>query len=126
MQPRDILDDFDFDENAYLEGEEAGTVVAKYLAPLEADIAAARLRAMGIPCFLANVNTQSVMPHLQTVIRLHVRQDDADKARAILGEAGLEAAEIAPSATRPFHGKEMLLLLLLGIALILGFLTFGC
>lgn len=92
MQRNDILDDFDFDPEQYFEGH-SGEVIAKFYSPLEAEVAAARLRTEGIPCFLANVASQSVMPHLQLLIRLHVRPEDAERARLLLAEAAIDTEE---------------------------------
>lgn len=90
MSRNDILDDFEFDDNLYLEGDEEGEVVAKFYSSMEANVAAARLRSEGIPCFLANVNSHTVLPHLQLLIRLHVLPVDADRARAMLAEAAID------------------------------------
>lgn len=92
MQHDDILDDFEFGDETYFE-EHSGEVVAKFFSALEADVAAARLRSEGIPCFLANSTAQSVLPHLQVLIRLHVRPDDAERARMLLAEAAIDAEE---------------------------------
>jgi hypothetical protein len=92
MQRNDILDNFDFDQNQYFE-ENSGEVVAKFYSPMEADVAAARLRSEGIPCFLANATSQSVLPHLQILVRLHVRPQDAEQARILLAEAAIDSEE---------------------------------
>jgi len=92
MQRNDILDNFDFDQNQYFD-ENSGEVVAKFYSPMEADVAAARLRSEGIPCFLANATSQSVLPHLQILVRLHVRPQDAEQARILLAEAAIDSEE---------------------------------
>jgi hypothetical protein len=81
-----ILDDFDFEEGDF--DHEAGdsVVVAKYYSPMEAEVAAARLRSEGIPCFLANSASQSVLTSTMVMVRLHVRSADYDRARDILQE----------------------------------------
>ncbi|MBC7778101.1 MAG: DUF2007 domain-containing protein, partial [Phycisphaerae bacterium] len=84
----DILDDFDFDELPEWAGE--GEVVAKFYSTMEAEVAAARLRSEGIHCFLANAISQTVLPHLQGIVRLHTRPADAELAREILQEAAIE------------------------------------
>ncbi len=89
MPHDDILDDFGWEDNPYFE-EHAPDVVAKFYSPLEAEVAAARLRAEGIPCFLVSRTAQSVLPHLQLVVRLHTRPADVERARLILAEAGIE------------------------------------
>jgi hypothetical protein len=88
-----ILDEFDFDDHLFLEEGDDREVVAKYYSPLEGEVAAARLRSEGIPCFLANSTSQSILPHLQLVTRLHVRPQDMEAARAILGEAAIDAGQ---------------------------------
>ncbi len=93
MSRTDILDDFDFDDSSFFEGGDEGEVVAKYYSNLEAEVAAARLRSEGVPCFLASATAQSVLPHLQLLVRLHVRPQDAQRAREILGEAAIDAQE---------------------------------
>jgi len=92
MHHNDILDDFDFDEGQYFE-ENSGEVVAKFYSPMEAEVAAARLRTEGIPCFLANSTSQSVLPHLQLLVRLHVRPQDVERARALLAEAAIDTED---------------------------------
>ena len=89
MQHHDILDNFDFDDSFYFE-EDSGEVVAKFYSSLEAEVAAARLRSEGIPCFLANATAHSVLPQLQLLIRLHVRPQDAEQARMLLAEAAID------------------------------------
>lgn len=84
-----ILDDFE--ANLYLEEGDDHEVVAKFYSPLEGELSAARLRSEGIPCFLANSMAQSVMPHLQVITRLHVRPQDLEQARTIIGEAAIDA-----------------------------------
>ena len=92
MQRNDILDDFDFGESPYFE-ENSGEVVAKFYSAMEADVAAARVRAEGIPCFLANSTSQSLLPHLQLLVRLHVRPQDVDRARVLLAEAAIDTED---------------------------------
>ena len=82
MQSTDILDDFDFNELP--EWAEEGEIVAKFFSTMEAEVAAARLRAEGIHCFLANSISQSIVPHIPGIVRLHTRSEDADYAREIL------------------------------------------
>lgn len=88
MRAPDILDNFDFDELPEWSGE--GEVVAKFYSMMEAEVAAARLRAEGIHCFIANAIAHSVVPHLQGIVRLQTRPEDAEKAREILQEAAIE------------------------------------
>ncbi len=116
MQYDDILDNFEFDEAQYFE-ENSGEVVAKFYAPLEAEVAAARLRSEGIPCFLANATAQSVLPHLQLLIRLHVRPADAERARMILAEAAIDTAE--PTQTSGDNRVLVVIAVLIGLLLAL-------
>lgn len=121
MARTDILDDFDFDDSSFFEGGDEGEVIAKYYSILEAEVAAARLRAEGIPCFLANVSSHTVMPHLQLLVRLHVRPQDTLHAREILGEAAIDAE------TEPFKESEanttvILTVLAIAIGIILALL----
>jgi carbamoylphosphate synthase large subunit len=108
-----ILDDFD--EHLYLGEGDDHEVVAKYFSPLEGDIAAARLRSEGIPCFLANTTSQSLMPHLQLVARLHVRPKDFERAREILGEAAIDAG--APDNSGPVKWSTAIIIV---VAAMLG------
>lgn len=119
MQHNDILDDFDFDQNHYFE-ENSGEVVAKFYSPLEADVAAARLRTEGIPCFLANTASQSVLPHLQILVRLHVRPQDAERARFLLAEAAIdtEAPEHHTQDNRVLVAMAILIGLLMAVLLV--------
>ncbi len=88
MTTNNILDNFDFDRLDDFSGD--GEVVAKYFSMMEAEVAAARLRSEGISCFLANSTGSGVVPHLQSIIRLHVHPDAAHQAREILSEASLD------------------------------------
>ncbi len=115
MQENTILDDFD--DYLYLSESDEHEVVAKFFSPLEAELAAARLRSEQIPCFLANSTSQSVMPHLQTVVRLHVRPIDMDIARDILGDM-LADAEIPASSSKSISWHTAILLIL---AVMIGF-----
>ncbi len=117
MTNTNILDDFEFEDNQFFENEDSGEVVAKYYSSMEAEVAAARLRAEGIPCFLANAISHSVLPHMQLVMRLHTRPQDVQKAREILGEAAADSAEFKPRNSN----AEMLriIALLIGAALVI-------
>jgi len=117
MSQTDILDDFNFDDLPEWAGE--GEVVAKFYSNLEAEMAAARLRSEGIHCFLANTIAQSVVPHLQGVVRIHTRQADADKAREILQEAAIETEWPVPQKN---SGTLAIVLLAVLIGLILAWL----
>ncbi|TNE56413.1 MAG: hypothetical protein EP344_12610 [Bacteroidetes bacterium] len=119
MQNDNILDNFDFDDSPYFE-EDSGEVVAKFYSAMEADVAAARLRAEGIPCFIANSTSQSVLPHLQLLVRLHVRPVDASRARVILAEAAIDTEEpkVATADTSVLTILAILIGLLLAILLV--------
>jgi len=116
MKSDDILDDFDFEGSGHPLWAEEGEVVAKFYSPLEAEMAAARLRSEGIHCFLANTISQTVLPHLQIVARLHVRPVDSARAREILQEAVIATA----TPTQSDGGKMALFILSVLIGLILA------
>lgn len=118
MNTNDILDDFDFEGNEYPAWAEEGEVVARFFSPLEAELAAARLRAEGIHCFLANNISQTVLPHLQIVARLHVHPIDAARAREVLQEAIIETV----SPDKKTDGRIVLFLLSVLIGVILAML----
>lgn len=113
------MDDLNFDDNSVPSWAEEGEVVAKFFSPIEAEMAAARLRSEGIHCFLANTVSQSVMPNIQTVIRLHVRPQEVDAARSILKEAAIEAGQVEPSSG---SGMGAILILAVVIGVLLAFL----
>ncbi len=108
----DIIDDLGWAEKPEKGADE---VVAMFYSPLEAEMAAARLRAEGIPCFLASRTAQSVMPHLQLLVRLHVRPQDLERARHVLVEAGVEIEE--PQETKTDNWVLTALFALLGVLL---------
>lgn len=110
-----ILDDFDYEGNELPAWAEEGEVVAKFFSAIEAEIAAARLRSEGIHCFLANSTAQTVMPHLQMVIRLHVRPQDSAIAREVLQEAAIEGA--TPQNTTSGKGAILVLAIVIGVLL---------
>ncbi len=114
MHRNDILDDFDFDEGQYFE-ENSGEVVAKFYSAMEAEVAAARLRSEGIPCFLANSTSQTVMPHLQLLVRLHVRPQDMARARELLAEAAIDAED--PIDERADNRALTFMAILIGVLL---------
>lgn len=114
MNPTDILDNFDFEDLPEWAGE--GEIVAKFYSSMEAEVAAARLRSEGIHCFLANSLSQSVVPHLQGIIRLHTRPEDAKAAREILQEAAIETADPVPQRNQG-TGAVLLLAIVIGLVL---------
>lgn len=117
MANTNILDDFEFEDNQFFEDGTDGEVVAKYYSSMEAEVAAARLRSEGIPCFLANTISQSVLPHIQFVLRLHTRPQDVERAREILSEAAAETAAFKPRSSN----REMarIIVLIIGSALLI-------
>ena len=117
MQSPDILDDFDFNDLPEWAGE--GEIVAKFYSTMEAEIAAARLRAEGVHCFLANSISQSVVPHLQGIIRLHTRPEDAEFAREVLQDAAIETDASVPQKSR---GKGAIVIMAIVIGLVLAWL----
>ncbi len=114
MHRNDILDDFDFDDGHYFE-ENSGEVVAKFYSAMEAEVAAARLRTEGIPCFIANSASQSVLPHLQLLVRLHVRPQDLERARALLAEAAIDTED--PADERADNRALLFMAILIGVLL---------
>ena len=84
MSNQNILDDFRFEDDGFFPEEGESEVVGKYYSAMEAEVAAARLRSEGIPCFLANTHAQSVLTSVMVMVRLHVRPEDVDRARVIL------------------------------------------
>jgi hypothetical protein len=119
MRFENILDDFDFEGNDMPKWADEGEVVAKFFSPLEAEMAAARLRSEGIHCFLANTMVQSVLPHLQSVIRLHVRPVDSAVAREILQEAAIESTQAVRTLRSGTGGVTAMAI---GIGILLAFL----
>ncbi len=111
MRQDELLDDFGW------AGHEAssGEVVATFYSPLEAEVAAARLRAEGIPCFLVSRTAQSVLPHLQLLMRLYVPTPWAKHARAVLEEA--EAQPASGGASSSEFGMWVVLFAFLGLLL---------
>ncbi|HND88418.1 MAG TPA: DUF2007 domain-containing protein [Saprospiraceae bacterium] len=113
MKRNDLLDDFDFgdeardgeplDEEALtLDPDADSVVVGKYYDQLEANMHAARLRSEGIPCFIANAFSQSMLPNTQSYVSLRVRAEDRDAATEILTdlimEQGRSQQQPAPSS----------------------------
>lgn len=114
MRTNDILDNFDFDDSHFPTEEGDGEVVAKFFSLMEAEVAAARLRSEGIPCFLANTTSSAVLPQLQVVVRLHVRPSDSVRAREILDEAAIDAG--GPLSTSSSN------IVLIGLSILIGVL----
>jgi len=79
------LDQFDFDDFWPNKGEK-DEVVARFYSVFEANLAASRLRSEDFPCFLANENTNTIVPETVNVIRLHVRPDDMEEVRLVLAD----------------------------------------
>ena len=111
-----ILDNFDFGDNPFLE-ESDGEVVAKFYSPLEAEVAAARLRSEGIPCFLANSHSQSVLTTVPILVRLHVLPKHIDLARSILAEAAIDTESSLPKKTEDH--TWIFLCVIIGMVLVL-------
>lgn len=95
MSDDDLLDDMkeaggnDGPDNQFQSNEEMEhEIVGMYYSDLEANMALARLRAEGIPAFLSNNHSQSVLTHLQILVRLHVRPQDIETAKLILADTG--------------------------------------
>jgi hypothetical protein len=114
MSDHNILDNFKFEEDGFFPEEGESEVVGKYYSAMEAEVAAARLRSEGIPCFLANTNSQSVLTSVMVMVRLHVRPEDVDQARMLLlTEMPLEEQNAAPGSV--LKGFFIVLAFLFGI-----------
>jgi hypothetical protein len=63
-------------------------VIKSFIHPLEGSLAKSKLDAYGIPCFLSNENTANLYPlqNQRFSVRLHVFEEDADRAWQILNE----------------------------------------
>jgi hypothetical protein len=88
MRLNNIIDDFEEAPHDH-DGEpfEDSDVVAHFYSLLEAEVAAARLRAEGIPCFLANTHVQNMFNTGNfAAVRLHVRKEEVEMARELLQE----------------------------------------
>ncbi len=114
----DIIDDLGW-EPVPNPRKSSPEVVAMFYDPLEAEMAAAHLRAEGIPCFLANRTAQSVMPHLQLIMRLYVRPQDMGRARRVLAEAGIEVETLEELRTGRWLLTALFALLGLLLAIVL-------
>lgn len=122
---KDILDNMDFSDDDAIPWEQTEhEVVAKYYSQLEADLAAARLRSEGIPCFLANAISAGIMPPNSVVIRLHVRQEDLDTARVLLLD-NMPVAETSGSARSIVPGLMLAIFFFIALILIrMAFILF--
>ncbi len=117
MHSNEILDDFGFGQNPFEAFEGEGEVVAKFFSPMEAEVAAARLRSEGIPCFLANTASQNVLTQTMNLVRLHVRPQDRERAIEILEEN-------TPAPESNSGSVATGLLIILGVFLGLGVLLY--
>ncbi len=117
----DILDYFD-----ELARHNARTAVVGYFYfDFEAQVAAARLRDAGIPCYVSNAISATQLPSASPSIGVHVLEADLARAKAVLSEnerTGLEKGmqdkqPDAPETRNPG-------LMWLGIALAVAVLAF--
>lgn len=113
MRNNEILDDFEFADHLFLDENDPGDVVAKYYSSMEAEVAAARLRSEGIPCFIAGETAQAVMTHLSLIVRLHVRPEDMELAREILADAAVDTDTSTPD-------KSTHIMIIVGLAIAIG------
>lgn len=95
MSDDDLLDDMEAargdgepDSQLHLNEEDEHEIAGMYYSDLEANMALARLHAEGIPAFLSNNHSQSVLTHMQILVRLHVRPQDLETAKLILADIG--------------------------------------
>jgi Putative prokaryotic signal transducing protein len=122
MAQNNILDDFDFDPDAYTKsGNEAtdSVVVGRFYSLFEAQMAAMRLDQEDIPSFITNEHTHTIMQHLQTIVQLCVHPKDREQALAILAELALESE---PLRTNTGADRKVVVFLLVVIGFILIYL----
>ena len=130
MRNTDLLDDFDFgddpqgedDRQQHFQPDDEGVVVGKFYDQLEANVSAARLRSEGVPCFITNAFSQSLMPNTQSFVSLHVRHEDREQAREILAAHAAEMA-VQPTdgeATSSFRFENILLLIVVAMLIFMA------
>ena len=130
MRTTDLLDDFDFgddpqgedDREQHFQPDDEGVVVGKFYDQLEANISAARLRSEGVPCFITNAFSQSMMPNTQSFVSLHVRHEDREQAREILAAHAAETA-VQPTAEEAASSFRFENILLIALVVMLIFLA---
>lgn len=59
-------------------------ILRRYEHLAKVNICAARLREAGIPCFISNANTSTILPFMEDGYVLHVNAEDTEAARAIV------------------------------------------
>ena len=118
----DILDYFD--ELARHNARTA--VVQNFYFDFEAQVAAARLRDAGIPCYVSNAISATQLPSASPSIGLHVLEKDLARAKAILtdGEGLYSDAANSPGQTEDAKSQNPGLwwLGILALAILLAFL----
>ena len=132
MRNTNLLDDFDFgddpqgedDREQHFQPDDEGVVVGKFYDQLEANISAARLRSEGVPCFITNAFSQSMMPNTQSFVSLHVRHEDREQAREILAAHAAETA-VQPTAEEAASSFRFENILLIALVVMLIFLALG-
>ncbi len=130
MRTTNLLDDFDFgddtqgeeDREQHFQPDDEGVVVGKFYDQLEANVSAARLRSEGVPCFITNAFSQSMMPNTQSFVSLHVRYEDREQAREILAAHAAETAvpRTAEEAASSFRFENILLLVVVAMLVFLA------
>ena len=61
-------------------------ILRRFIYSARANIYSARLKEHGIPCFISNINTSTLIPFGEGGILLHVRENDLEAAHALLEE----------------------------------------
>jgi hypothetical protein len=77
-------------------------IIASFGSALEAELAKGFLEAQGVQATFADENVSRIANHLQPMIggvKLQVRQEDAERARLLLSEAGREPDEFDEQTT---------------------------
>ena len=81
-------------------------VVKTFVRPVDADIAAAQLRGRGIEYLITSDDCGGMYPSLE-LIKLMVAPEDAEAARAILGQTPAAAESDVTPVARFFPGKRL-------------------
>ena len=98
----DVLEYYN-NEGFYREGVHIVTVKVFYFES-KARLYEARLKEVGIPCFVSNANTVNVMPLGEGGIRLHVRATDLEAATAVVEE--LDTLNVTDGSVFTHHDAD--------------------
>ncbi len=114
----DILDYFD--ELARHNARTA--VVQNFYFDFEAQVAAARLRDAGIPCYVSNAISATQLPSASPSIGLHVLEEDLARAKAILTDGEGPANSAGQTEDAKSQNPGLWWLGILALAILLAFL----